>query len=243
MARVRRRVGDGMTPPVGAARAGVVGARRDAIPDSGLLHHYDAAQVSAADGDPVSTWTDQQGNEDLTGTAPTYQTNVINGNPILRFDAVDDVLQSGAFAATVTQPVLIYAVTAQRVGVTDSQQYHWDGNALNEMMMVGNTDASGNTFDIYSGSYVSGSATEDTNFHIHGAHYDGANSILRQDGTQTGSGDAGVDDLNGFTVGAAGNGSRFAPLDACEYLIYDATNAPTYTDIESYLSDKWGIAV
>jgi hypothetical protein len=51
--------------------------------------------VGLSDGDPVSTWVDGSGTGDATSSGsgrPTYQTNELNGLPIVRFDGVNDYL-------------------------------------------------------------------------------------------------------------------------------------------------------
>lgn len=54
-----------------------------------------------SNGDPVGTWADQSGNgNDFTqatgGLQPLWETNQLNGLPIVRFDGIDDVLHTTA---------------------------------------------------------------------------------------------------------------------------------------------------
>ena len=63
------------------------------LPDN-TVAHYDASQLSLNDGDTVSVWPDEQGDNDLdiqTGS-PTYVESGINGNPAIAFD--DDALEA-----------------------------------------------------------------------------------------------------------------------------------------------------
>jgi|GEM_PF-2163075 len=115
-----------------------------------LLLWLDASQISGkSDGDSISQWDDMSGNgyhwTQATGSAqPTFQTNEINGQPVVRFDGVDDILTRAAldFGSTYTVfvvmrrqhnvggPVLcldgnaydFYAVTARKVYFANSTQ-------------------------------------------------------------------------------------------------------------------------
>lgn len=65
----------------------------------GLLLWLDAGRITGLnDGDSVSQWNDVSGNANHWAQAtiskqPTYETNELNGGPIVRFDGVDDVLE------------------------------------------------------------------------------------------------------------------------------------------------------
>jgi len=62
------------------------------IPDTGLLHDYDASSLDLADGDTVSTFVDQTGNSDLSSNgAPIYRPSGINDRPAVEYDGVDDI--------------------------------------------------------------------------------------------------------------------------------------------------------
>lgn len=69
--------------------------------DSGLT------TLVAADGDPVGGWKDKSGNTrhatQASGTnKPAYKTAIKNGFSVVRFDGVNDVLSSSAFALSGT---------------------------------------------------------------------------------------------------------------------------------------------
>ena len=69
----------------------------DAIPDSGLLHDYDAQSIDADDGDSITLWQDSHGSNDLSGGSPTFDESAINGHPALDWDGVDDSLSGNIF--------------------------------------------------------------------------------------------------------------------------------------------------
>lgn len=61
---------------------------------AGASYHYDARWLSLSDGTGVGTWTDLSGSNNATqatsANQPTFKTNILNGNPILRFDGTND---------------------------------------------------------------------------------------------------------------------------------------------------------
>jgi hypothetical protein len=64
-----------------------------------------ANDLSLADGDAVSTWPDTSAyeNDATAGTAPTFKTGTLNGQPTVRFDGNDDEL-SIASSASLNEP-------------------------------------------------------------------------------------------------------------------------------------------
>jgi hypothetical protein len=187
----------------------------------------------------VSTWADETGNGyDLTtGTAPTYKTSVIGGNPIVRFDGVDDLLDV-SFSA-LSQPNTIYGVIQlqDQTGDTDNIWATTDTGARQGLQET----RSGN-FAIVAGTELSdGSA--DTNPHIIGALYNGSNSTVRLDGSQTASGNAGTQSMRGFRLGDGAFTGNHIAVDVGEILIYPQDKSSSQSSIESYLSDKWGVTI
>ena len=66
---------------------------------AGLVWWMKADALSLADGDPVAAWADASPEADdlaqgTGGNQPTYQTNEINGLPVVRFDGADDFLST-----------------------------------------------------------------------------------------------------------------------------------------------------
>ena len=77
--------------PIGSVGRSVRGGRPPIpeLPTEDIVHRYDAREISADDGDSVSTWVDQTGNDNLTGNA-SYAELGINNNPSIEADGVDD---------------------------------------------------------------------------------------------------------------------------------------------------------
>jgi len=209
-------------------------------PDQNDLHaRYDATEISLSDGSPVSTWTDQTGNgHDLTaGNAPTYQDNAINGLPAVAFDGSSNELTT-AFS-TLSQPNTIFAVFRYESLNSGVFEYFYHGmlnSGENALVVDKNND-----FVIRAGSNPrAGSA--DTNLHISSALYN-STSILRLDGSQNFSGSAGSDGLDGFRVGARESSGEYGEVTVGEILIYPQDKSGIFSDVENFLSGKWGISV
>jgi hypothetical protein len=209
------------------------------LPDAGDLHaRYSAIDLGLSDGDPVNTWTDETGNgHDLTGAnAPTFKTNIINGQPVVRFDGLNDFLDVSF--SDIPTPYTIFIVHADPDG---SGQY-----TIHDEEAVGNVarfGPSGGNYRMFSGQGIFGNAAT-TSPLIHSEFYDnGPNSILRRNGTQTANGDCGNNALGGFKLATDGTEFSFAEIDIGEVLIYPQDKSSIFSDVEQYLSDEWGISL
>lgn len=95
---------------------------------------YDAASITANDGDRISTWTDTSGNgHDLTqATAdkqPAYVADAINGKPGLRFaNSRGDALLSDVFAA-MPEPATVLMVVVTPETTPAATQYLLEGSS------------------------------------------------------------------------------------------------------------------
>ena len=79
------------------------------IPDAGLLHDYHAAELNLSEGETVSTFTDQSGDDDLSAQdSPTFRESGINGEPAVEYDGIDDGHESNS--AGTTPPWVVFLV-------------------------------------------------------------------------------------------------------------------------------------
>ena len=70
--------------------------------------------------------------------------------------------------------------------------------------------------------------------------FDGANSIIREDGVEIAVGDAGTNDLGGLSVGYDSyNGGKYADAYVSEIVIVNSGSVDL--DFETQLLEKWGI--
>jgi len=210
-----------------------------AIPDN-TVAHYDASQLSLNDGDTVSVWPDEQGDNDLdiqTGS-PTYVESGINGYPAIAFDG-DGLEVTGL---SVNQPNTTYVVfeyqggfDGGRVlsGVSERQLTAWAVNYSN-----------GNYWGVYAGDYLYGS--NDIGIQQMTTVFDGVNSNLRENGVETAVGDAGTNDLGGLSVGYDswaynydGQPRNYADAYVSEIVVVNSGSVDL--DFENHLLEKWGV--
>ena len=210
-----------------------------AIPDN-TVAHYDASQLSLNDGDTVSVWPDEQGDNDLdiqTGS-PTYVESGINGNPAIEFNG-DGLKVTGL---SVTQPNTTYLVFEYHTGFFDNGRVL---SGVSSRQLVGWADQSSNRWPIHGGQgFVFG--TQDINIQQMTAVFDGANSIIREDGVEIAVGDAGTNYLGGLSVGYGargyydyGEGRHYADAYVSEIVLVNSGSVDL--DFENQLLEKWGV--
>jgi len=209
-----------------------------AIPDN-TVAHYDASQLSLNDGDTVSVWPDEQGDNDLdtqTGS-PTYVESGINGNPAIAFNG-DGLEVTGL---SVTQPNTTYVVFEYRS--------NWDGGRVlagvsaPERQITAWASPARENWINFAGNRLN--ATSDIGIQQMTAVFDGANSIIRENGVETAVGDAGINDLGSLSVGYdahrydIGKGGHYADAYISEIVLVNSGSVDL--DFENQLLEKWGI--
>jgi hypothetical protein len=195
-------------------------------PSSGLLHNYDFSDP----GTTTSTVPDLAGTDDLTGSYSSLN-STINGIQAGEFGSSFEVLD--ASYTDKSEPYDKYFV-----GRMSGSQ-----NASNPIVFQGGGQLflnSVSSFDLFQGSVVSGPGFT-TNNVILTARF-GSTDIIRLNGSVGGSGDAGSGTLRGLTIGRSDdNGALF---DVGQMLVYDPTaSGYSVSDIENFLSGKWGITI
>lgn len=252
-----------------AASAGVAPAGGGGITDptdiANLWVWLDADQITASNGDPLASWADQSGNSRTFTTfssgSATYQTNVINTTmPAVLFGQDKAMQYTGALLETdATLANHAHSVVAV-VQHTDSQDDTFFAQSTDTVgdgwyLRATGTDDEFNASTVRTlGGGVSDDVktTGDANS-VNTWHYliyvsDGADITLRVDGTDF-TGTRGV-----YNSGGADSGMRLgAERNTASYFYYFtgyiaelfAYNAvltsQNITDIESYLTSKWGL--
>jgi hypothetical protein len=64
------------------------------IPQTGLLHHYNPANITVSTGSSVSTFPDSESSKDLTGGDPIYEANGMGNAEVPVYDGTDDKLEA-----------------------------------------------------------------------------------------------------------------------------------------------------
>jgi len=212
------------------------------IPDSRELQsRYDVTALALSDGDPVSTWGDSSGNGfDLTQTTaadqPTYRTNQINGNPVVETDGSSENMDVAW--PTESQPHTRFVAGKLVTNDTNNFQVITDGESTGIELATADSD----NWRINAGVGANG-GNADTNAHIFSILFSGSSSILRVDGTEVISADAGGNGSDGLTIGSARSQVLYTPFQFLEILEYPQDKSGIFGSVEQYLGDKYGITV
>ena len=226
------RLGDGTQISEIRKGDGTVLWQSNTVPDSGDLRaRYDFSQE-----DGSTTVTDQTGNgNDLTGNYSGVGVS-INGVQAGEFDGVNDLLDV-TFAAE-SQPNTVFIVFEQ-ISDTGDNAAIFDGDSKLSHALL--EDVQDNAYEIFAGSRIGGSTTRSVgDVEVVSGLFDGANSVLRIDGTQDATGDVGSGSLNGFTLGGQGDDSNYSNVKIGELLDYPQDKSGIFGDVENYLINKWG---
>jgi hypothetical protein len=205
---------------------------------AGLAGWWDATKITGlSDGATVTTqWTDASGNgRHLTAASGTvtYQTNELNGQPVVQ--TVAGSLTTASFGP-LTQPTTIFYVvrlttTAGDVSLLDSGPGATDRHLLATF---------GGAWSMFAGGSGLTGGTTDTSVHVFCAVFNGASSSVRKDGVSVITGNPGTGGLEGLTVGADVVGGGDASAMFAEIIAYDALVSSTDRDaLEAYLTAKW----
>jgi len=199
-----------------------------------IYYRWKIAGLSGTDGDVVDPWTDSEKGHDLTANGdPTLNSGSLNGNDAIDLDGSGDWYSEPNSFTSVSQPFTYYIVLDLDSG-TDQRVISADGP-------VPLRYSGSNWFAKY-GSSVYGSSSTSTNLIT--VRADGSNSVIREDTSETGSGDVGTGDLPNFWVGGkfGDAGDELVDGRIGEILVYDvAHSSGTIADIEDFLVNKWGI--
>jgi len=206
-----------------------------AIPDS-VVALYDARELSGfSGGDSVSTWTAVEG-PDITGQG-TYRNSGIESQPSVEHDGVDDGFT--ASGSTISQPYTIYAVINPDFGDSESD---YRAVVAEPSSTSSNLAWNGNNkyWEYFAGSGLAGSSTAGRQ--ILSVRVDGTNSVIREDGTQTGSGDAGTNSLDLVAVGIRDGVLNFLG-DVGYAEVHDGVPDNGLDGREQEIIDDWGLSV
>jgi len=199
-----------------------------------LLHHFAARlETGLSNNSTTTTITDHKGGNDVTGDAVAFETNYQNGLPTFVFDGNDELTNA---SISLTQPFTIAFVAESEANNTSQIIAAGDGFDKNINM---DTGAFNNKFSIQSKTAITANGADDLNFNLFITVFDGSNSLIRKNGSQIASGDAGSFDWSEFKIGGRGDSFRFQG-NLPEMLVYDGVNT---TDVETFLSDTYNISI
>lgn len=227
----------------------------------GIQLWLDASQITGlTDGDTVATWSDESGesNDATQSTSsyqPTYQTNELNGEPIVRFDGTDDYLDLGTqinnlsnYTVFIVHKMISTSGDQVLLGSTDSA-----GNNKNSMFFFGYHPSLWGGFGDGVGATVSSynSISASTNSIIATQKYTTGNSYVNgyKDGVESArtvilsNATSILTTTYSVAVGRYGGyAGYYANADIAEIIVYDTALSDTDREkVEEYLADKYDI--
>lgn len=202
---------------------------------------FKAESLGLADGTRVSSWTDLSGNgrhatQAAGSQQPELKTGIIGGKAVVRFVSTrPDILKTAAFARNQQHSAFVVCLWRDVTncvvdGLTSFTAFY--------------KRASATTFELYAGTSLTTSASTPATKHVHYLKFAGASSLVRVDGTQVASGNAGSTNASGLAIGGAGGGTEYANVDVAEILLFNGVLSDANRNaVEAYLGSEYGITV
>ena len=185
----------------------------------------------------VSQWDDVsgEGNHLKQGTDTNRPSK--EGDGSILFDGVDNFLKADAF--TLVQPETIYILGKQVTWSSGARIF--DGDSVLSGLLY-QTSGPPNVV-LYAGTgLASNSDLIIDTYSTIAAIINGASSSLKINNETETTGDAGINDMGGFTLGAAGGLTLFSNIQIKECLIYSTPHdAATRAKVIAYLSGVGGL--
>jgi len=209
------------------------------IPDS-VVAHFDATELSGFnDGNTVSTWPDEANGHDATSSgAPVYRASGINGNPAVEFDGTNDSYDA---PVGVTSQPYTFISCVQTPGGSGIDAIVGTRSSPLTILEI---DHDKSDFQFSAGALVRGSSNT-TTVNVVSARFDGSNSAIREDGTETGAGNAGLNDIDALNIGVSAvrssrlwNG-RIGLVEMHDVALSDSELAVR----EATIANQWGLTL
>jgi hypothetical protein len=217
------------------------------IPDSGLLHNYDAQSLGYSNGTTVSIFSDKEGSNDASANgSPTMDTSAINGHEAVGYDGSDDEHLAPSAATLGTSDAYCFAGVVRPRTVSSTVHIYENGVSNGGYTTGFRDDSNTHEWDIYhQGVFYEGSGSTspqpygDTNYIVI-MTYDGSTITLEINGTIVQTVTKNVNSPSGdLSIGSRG-GTRWAHLYVGQLLFYDEHKSSAERDeIRSGLESKW----
>lgn len=209
----------------------------------GLQLWLKADSLSLNDNDAIGTWNDSSGNSNnatqaVAGSKPTYKTNIINSLPVARCDGGDTMTLTSSIS-------LSSAYTLYALGKRATSQV-WtpvaNGTATTVLMVSNDNNAYVIDDAGGSGSLAYTGAAGNIVTRWHRSAVGSTNKFAA-----TGMSEANVGITGAITISemlARSVTTHFTTGDFAEILLWNVElTAPQMTQVETYLSAKWGVAL
>ena len=192
----------------------------------------------------VSQWNDQSGNGrhliQSTGSKQPTLVTASFGLPAVRFDGSNDYMFTSAFG--LGQPFTVFIVyKSVTIGAAVTNDVIFDGTGPSVTTAIG-TDTVPRSY-LFAGNALVGSQIASSSYVYAEAVFNGASSFLLANGSTVVSGDAGAQNPDGFTLGAAftsNTGTRNTNIEVAEVIILNVVPTTDQTRlIENYLRARY----
>jgi hypothetical protein len=225
-----------------SAPGGLANGPISAPPSSGLVGWYQASANCTTNGATLTTWTDSSASAiNLAGgtTPGTCETNVVNGQPTVRFSSTSTGYQ--ATSTVLNSGLTLLVVYRKTIGVTNGVLT--DGATYTAYPGLF-YNGSATTLVLQESSQITGTVPDDGNFHIAAYSLSTAGAgAIDFDGTQIASGTPGAVGGGGLTIGAFANRTNGFTGDIAEVLAYSSPlTLAQVQNASTYLANKYGLA-
>jgi len=245
------RLGDGSEIAEVRTGAGDVVFSANTLPDSGLQHYYDAAEITGlSNGQTVDPFNDDTANnENLSATnSPAYQSSTINGEPGVVYTRTNDDFHSKPTfnSGFPSDPVQIWVVYNPTNSLSSAHGLFTFPDSNTSPSPYLSEDFGNNRFSVRdSGGSTSAGGSPSSVPKIILVRYTGSNTQVAVDGSDIINGGNGTLNASGMYQGTrdAGTG-RTAGGEIPFSAVYDSSDANySETDVLNYLSNRFGISV
>jgi hypothetical protein len=242
----------------GLARKGLQNLSEiSAIPDSAVFQ-LDANLLSASDGTTIQSWSDQIGDNELTGGDPSYSTTD-ELDPTVIGDGTDDELVDTSATGLPTSDnarTIILVLNTKSPSTNFSTFFSYGTNANSEQFNIQNTDRNTSGGDlavaVNGGITVANSVYGTDEKHITTVRLPSSGTsvsdiTLRDNGTDLtidSTSDNSINTTLSYVSVFSANGVNYIDDGVSEVIVYDGNlTGPALTDEENRLADKWGITL
>ena len=210
----------------------------DVITDGLLLWLKADAITGLADNDPVAAWNDSSGNSNnaTQGTGanrPLYKVGIVNGLPVVRFDNVNDGLDTpnNVFGSN---PISLFCVYSAITGAGTRRAL----NGRDGGFAMGADNAN---YILFNGAFIATAGGVVNGVFVLGTYiHNGSNGQFWIDGASVGS-NAQVGAPGRLSCGANSLSGNPHGGDVAEVLGYASDKTAVRTVIEDYLRTKYGL--
>lgn len=218
--------------------------------DAGAYQDAGATTPATADTNPVRLWQDQSGNNNHATAAsdtvrPLLKLNIQNSLPSIRYDGIDDLLNTVSFLGAGYNKALSYFVVITTATAVSGTKVYMGNSGAN--WYTGRDTQPYFTYhqglDSVNSRKLRISPTTEWKKGIEGMTYDGTTRRTYQKGNYIEEAENGDLNLSGaLTVGGYSTGAFLNNWDIHELLVFNRGLSVTEaTQINQYLATKWGM--